>query len=671
MFGVEITDHYVVYDHDKQCRDVGSLYPAIDIKLYGKKSKKVRMHDCWYSEFLFQSTAASVHYTQRGNYLHFRLTDYGVKDVRGVFCQVLHEGAPINNKEYYQTILYDANDSFSLYTPVNEEIMTESISLCITGVKYWNNDQIIESTSYPQKITAKQKKINQGIRSARDQHTALPIEKTTGKVTKSTRKLPFAEEYIEMAWIWYPELSELFTWVSSQCDLLEEEISALPQSIMGVDCSTPNENDKVIFIPIECTFNQKFYARLFLAQNHTVEGRIVSPLDMLQYQIPIRAENEPLLLCLYGTYWLDPLMLSPGDAIGDDKCKNTYSDAETNSPILRIIGEIKDRVSHRYSERTVQSSNVMRRFYRSIEALRTWIKERYTEVSSLSQEARPSLWTSEYRLYQYIKLLCSDAVYQYRSSWLDTQSLDIFIPQYSCAIEYQGQQHYDAIDYFGGEAKLLMQREMDADKRQKCQNNGVKLIEWSYKEKLTFSKVLSFLNENVFPEPTDSTFVERCLSLGLPFPVADLFLPVTYAQIKEAEKAKPFVQQTEIRKYALDGNYICAYNSITDAAKDVAISSQQISKVLNGRASTAGGFMWERVDTGTPVYSIAPAVQYSAENTSKSIYQVDSTGEIVAEFDSINSAERRTGINRKSIRDVLNGRQKTAGGYYWLRKHCE
>ena len=486
-------------------------------------------------------------------------------------------------------------------------------------------------------------------------------------MAKSTRKLPFAEEYIETAWIWYPELSELFKWVSSQCDLLENEISALPQSIMGIDCSTPNENDKVIFIPIECTFNQKFYARLFLAQNHTVEGRIVSPLDMLQYQIPIRAENEPLLLCLYGTHWLDPLMLSPGDAIGDDKCKNTYSDVETNSTILRIIGEIKDRVSHRYSERTVQSSNVMRRFYRSIEALRTWIKERYTEVSSLSQEARPSLWTSEYRMYQYIKLLCSDAIYQYRSNWLDTQSLDIFIPQYSCAIEYQGRQHYDAIDYFGGEAKLLMQREMDADKRRKCQNNGVKLIEWSYKEKLTFSNVLSFLNENVFPEPIDTAFVERCLSLGIPFPVADLFLPVTYAQIKEAEKAKPFVQQTEIRKYALDGNYICAYNSIIDAAKDVAISSQQISKVLNGRASTAGGFMWERVDTGTPVYSIAPAVQHSAENTSKSIYQVDSTGEIVAEFDSINSAERRTGINRKSIRDVLNGRQKTAGGYYWLR----
>lgn len=158
MFGVEITDHYVVYDHDKQCRDVGSLYPAIDIKLYGNKSQKIRMHDCWYSEFLFQSTAASVHYTQRDNYLHFRLTDYGVKDVRGVFCRILHEGVPINNKEYYQTILYDANDGFSLYVPIHEEIFAESISLCITGVKYCYNDQIVESTSYPQRITAKRKK---------------------------------------------------------------------------------------------------------------------------------------------------------------------------------------------------------------------------------------------------------------------------------------------------------------------------------------------------------------------------------------------------------------------------------------------------------------------------------------------------------------------------------
>ena len=669
MFCVEITDHYVVYDHDKQCREVDPLYPAVDIELYGKKAKRVRMHSCWYSEFLFQSTAVSVHYTQRGNYLHFRLTDYGVKDVRGVFCRVLHEGAPINNKEYYQTILYDVNDSFSLYFPIDEETFAGSISLCITGVNYWYNDQIIESTSYPQRATAKQEKINQCIRRARNQYTELPIKKATDSATKLTRKLPFAEEYIETAWILYPELAELFTWVSSQCDLLEEEITALPRSIMDIDCSIPAENDKVIYVPIECTFNQKFYARIFLLQNHTVVGRIVSPLDMLQYQIPIRAENEPLLLCLYGTHWLDPLLISPGNAIGDDKCKNTNFDVEANSPILRIISEIKDQVSYRYNERTVQSSNVMRRFFRSIEALRTWIKERYTEVSSLCQEARPSLWTSEYRLYQYIKLLCSDAIYQYRSNWLDMQSLDIFIPQYSCAIEYQGRQHYDAIDYFGGKAKLLMQREMDADKRKKSQNNGVKLIEWSYKEKLTFSNVLSFLNENVFPEPIDTTYVKQCLLLGLPFPVADLFLPGTYAQIKEIERGKPFVQQTEIRKYALDGTYICAYNSILDAAKDVAVSSQQVSKVLNRRASTAGGFMWERVDAGAPIHSIPPAVQHYVENVSKSIYQVDSTGEIVAEFDSINSAERRTGINRKSIRDVLNGRQKTAGGYYWIRKH--
>ena len=40
MFGVDITDHYVVYDHDKQCKDVGSLYPAIDIELYSREKKR-------------------------------------------------------------------------------------------------------------------------------------------------------------------------------------------------------------------------------------------------------------------------------------------------------------------------------------------------------------------------------------------------------------------------------------------------------------------------------------------------------------------------------------------------------------------------------------------------------------------------------------------------------
>ncbi|MBO5979846.1 MAG: hypothetical protein J6Q12_05400, partial [Bacteroidales bacterium] len=55
-------------------------------------------------------------------------------------------------------------------------------------------------------------------------------------------------------------------------------------------------------------------------------------------------------------------------------------------------------------------------------------------------------------------------------------------------------------------------------------------------------------------------------------------------------------------------------------------------------------------------------------NIVKGVYQISLEGEIVNEFSSISSAERNTRINKKSIRAVLNGQQKTAGGYYWLFK---
>ncbi len=669
MFDVDITDHFVVYDLNKSRRDLCSLSPTIDIELHGKKVESVKPHRCWYSDYSLQLSLASVYYTQKGNYLCFTLMDYGVKDIRGVFCRIQSEGMQINNKEYFQTIMYDVNDCFSLYVPMGRINHLNDITLCITGVKYSFNDQIIEGESLPQTITAHQQIINQRIRSARDKHAVITTKSITDRSIRLQHKRFFSEEHIDTAWMLYPELAELFAKIKSLCRSLEEKISALPQSISDMDCSAPSENDEVIFVPVECTFNKKFYVRLFFVEEHTVEGRIVSPLDLLQYQIPVRAQNEPLLLCLYGTHWLDPLMITPGEAIGDDKCKSIKDEMATHSPILRIIDEIENQVFYRYNERVVHSSNVMRAFSQSIGMLRKWIEDRYAEVSSSSQEARPSFWTSEYKLYQYVKLLCPDAIYQYRDEWLDAQSLDVFIPQYNCAIEYHGKQHYEAIDYFGGEAKLIAQREMDKEKRDKCLRYGIKLIVWSYLEKISFSKVMLFLNKNVFPEHKNDAYVEQCLKDGLPFLVSDLFLPDTHVQIKKRQEENKHAPQTEIRKFSIDGAFVRSYLSIAGAAKDVLVSAQQISKVLSGRALTAGGFLWKRAIVGSPICSISPMQQHPVENTSKSICQVDVSGVIVGEYDSINAAERKTGINRKSIREVLNGRQKKAGGYFWLFKN--
>ena len=71
-------------------------------------------------------------------------------------------------------------------------------------------------------------------------------------------------------------------------------------------------------------------------------------------------------------------------------------------------------------------------------------------------------------------------LYQYRPEWLGRQSLDLYIPSLKTAIEYQGIQHYMPIDFFGGEDALAARQELDRQKKQLCEANGVRLIEWPY-----------------------------------------------------------------------------------------------------------------------------------------------------------------------------------------------
>lgn len=51
------------------------------------------------------------------------------------------------------------------------------------------------------------------------------------------------------------------------------------------------------------------------------------------------------------------------------------------------------------------------------------------------------------------------------------------------AIEYQGEQHYKEIDFFGGKEKFIKQKEYDLKKKEYCCDNNIKLLEipyWDY-----------------------------------------------------------------------------------------------------------------------------------------------------------------------------------------------
>lgn len=102
----------------------------------------------------------------------------------------------------------------------------------------------------------------------------------------------------------------------------------------------------------------------------------------------------------------------------------------------------------------------------------------YEEVVTDGKASAP--WKSEQRLYALAKELYPDAVYQFRAEWLGLQSLDVYIPSINTAIEYQGIQHYQPVDLFGGEEGYEQRKTLDAKKKRLCNKAGIQLIYWKY-----------------------------------------------------------------------------------------------------------------------------------------------------------------------------------------------
>ena len=61
---------------------------------------------------------------------------------------------------------------------------------------------------------------------------------------------------------------------------------------------------------------------------------------------------------------------------------------------------------------------------------------------------------------------------------------DFYLPDYNTCIEFNGIQHYKAIEYFGGEKRFKEQNKTDLIKKEYCKNKKIKLIIIKYNEKI-------------------------------------------------------------------------------------------------------------------------------------------------------------------------------------------
>lgn len=71
---------------------------------------------------------------------------------------------------------------------------------------------------------------------------------------------------------------------------------------------------------------------------------------------------------------------------------------------------------------------------------------------------------------------------------------DFYLPQYNCCIEFDGQQHFEIIEWFGGFDGLVEGKIRDTIKNIYCKNNNIKLIRIPYYD---LNKIEEILNKEL------------------------------------------------------------------------------------------------------------------------------------------------------------------------------
>jgi rubrerythrin len=81
--------------------------------------------------------------------------------------------------------------------------------------------------------------------------------------------------------------------------------------------------------------------------------------------------------------------------------------------------------------------------------------------------------------------------------YLNQLYFDFFLPDYNIAIEFNGIQHYQVVDYFGGEKEFLEQQKRDQAKKDYCLKENIFLIEIKYDQNIEEAlKDLAWKNSN-------------------------------------------------------------------------------------------------------------------------------------------------------------------------------
>lgn len=96
----------------------------------------------------------------------------------------------------------------------------------------------------------------------------------------------------------------------------------------------------------------------------------------------------------------------------------------------------------------------------------------------------------EQRIENFLKKNNINYIHQYRLDNIKKAPFDFYLSDFNILIEYQGIQHFQPVDFFGGEKQFNIQKEIDERKKNIALSQGYKIIYFTYQEKNILEELL-------------------------------------------------------------------------------------------------------------------------------------------------------------------------------------
>ena len=357
----------------------------------------------------------------------------------------------------------------------------------------------------------------------------------------------------------------------------------------------------------------------------------------------------------------------------EDKVKNTRSD------LLNYFTSEEYSSMYRYSKKIIESKCPLCGFTEKLPMLRL--------VSRLHPCKRCSSGgvITEKLFLNILDLVGESYSYQYMPDWSENKRYDFYLPNHNCIIEIHGLQHYK--DVSGWDSKYEDVKNNDIYKKNLAIKNGINLYieidarlssyNWLKDNYIKGMKGIFEISNEVFSkafEYSQKSIMYKILELWkIGMSIKDLSneLGVSKQLVSRhliASKSigiSNYGTPKKILQYDLNLNLIKIWDSHSEARKSTGINT--ILEVCNLKNKTARGFIWKFEGDEDFSFNTKPKERktYTKKIVMKTIFQYDSSLNLIKEHNSMVEATEYSGVRPNYINRCLSKHRKSSGGFIW------